>query len=74
MAKMTSAQAKAFRERWHAVGLAEAEEHRTASVALRWQQLNTLWRMAVALGLLPTETEGVQEVRARWVRLKEHCV
>ena len=26
--------------------------------------------MAVALDLLPAEAEGVQEVRARWVRLK----
>ncbi len=74
MAKMTRAQAKAFRDRWHVVGLAEAEERRHASLRLRWQQLNALWRMAVTLGLLPTEAEGVQDARKRWVTLKERCV
>jgi hypothetical protein len=73
MRKMTSTQAKAFRNRWQAVSTAEMEERREASLELRWRQLNALWRLAAGLGLLPEEAEGVQEVRERWVRLKEDC-
>jgi len=71
MPEITSAQAKAFRDRWQAVAAAEAEERKRISVGLRWQQLNALWRLAVGLGLLPTEPEGVQEVQERWAKLKE---
>lgn len=47
-----------------------AEERRTASLELRWQQLNTAYAMAKGLGLLredPSEA-GVFE---RWAKLKE---
>ncbi|MBO9361657.1 MAG: hypothetical protein J7452_05585 [Thermoflexus sp.] len=67
---MTRAQARRFRDRWRAVGLIEAMEHRVSSAGLRWQQLNALWRMAIGLGLPLTEAEGAQEVRERWIRLK----
>jgi len=40
-----------FRDRWKAVAAVEAEEQKTASIELRWQQLNSILRMAIGLGL-----------------------
>ncbi len=74
MAGMTSAQAKAFRDRWQAVNAVEMEERRRSSIELRWRQLNALWCLAAGLGLLPGEAEGVREVRERWARLKGHSL
>ena len=53
--------AQQFRERWQAV---EAQEQQTAFIALRWQQLNAIWRLAVGLGLpLEEPDEQVEAVR-----------
>lgn len=72
MRGMTPSQARAFRDRWHAVAAAEAEEHRSASLLLRWEQMNALHRLGVALRLTPRST-GDQEkiVWERWAKLKE---
>jgi hypothetical protein len=60
-----------FRERWQAVAAVEAEEQRTASIALRWQQLNAILRLAIGLGLPLAESDKEEEiVRQRWARLK----
>jgi hypothetical protein len=60
-----------FRARWQAVAAVEAEEQRTASIALRWQQLNAIWRLAVGLGLQLSEPdEQMEAVCQRWVKLK----
>ena len=72
MPTITHAQAKAFRDRWYIVTAAEIEERRRSSLELRWRQLNALWRLAVGLKLLTAESDRGQEVRERWVRLKEH--
>lgn len=64
---------QAFRERWQAVEAIETQEQRNASVQLRWQQLESLWRMAKGLGLLRPEAEPDQEtmtVYRRWAKLK----
>ncbi len=63
---------KEFRERWQAVAAVELEEQRQASIDLRWQQLNSILRLAIGLGLkLPVESdEEVEVVRQRWVKLK----
>jgi len=62
---------KKFRERWQAVAAIEAEEQRSASVALRWQQTNAILRMAIDLGLSLEEVdESGQTVYHRWAQLK----
>jgi hypothetical protein len=68
---MNNQLAKEFRERWQAVEAVEAEEQRTASVALRWQQTNAILRLAIGLGL-PLMESGEEEevVRRRWAKLK----
>jgi hypothetical protein len=61
---------KVYRTRWAEVDAVVTEERRTASLELRWQQLNTAFAMAKGLALLredPTEA-GVFE---RWAKLKE---
>lgn len=60
----------AYQAHWAEVETVVAEERRTASLELRWQQLNTAYAMAKGLGLLredPSEA-GVFE---RWAKLKE---
>ena len=61
---------RAYQARWADVEAFVAEERRTASLELRWQQLNAAYAMALGLGLLqedPSEA-GVFE---RWAKLKE---
>jgi hypothetical protein len=68
---MNNQLAKEFRERWQAVAAIEAEEQRTASVALRWQQTNAILRLAMGLGLPLMESDEEEEVvRQRWAKLK----
>ena len=61
---------KEFRERWQAVEAVEAEEQRTASVALRWQQTNAILRLAIGLGLPMMESDEEEVFRQRWAKLK----
>ena len=64
---------KAYQARWAEVDAVITEERRTASVELRWRQLNAAYAMALGLGLRqenPSET-GVFE---RWAKLKEKVV
>ncbi|MFQ5812166.1 MAG: hypothetical protein ACE5I2_03085 [Anaerolineae bacterium] len=59
-----------FRDRWQAVAALEREEQREASVALRWQQLNAILRLAMSLGLPPREQFEEETVRQRWAKLR----
>jgi hypothetical protein len=59
-----------FRERCKAVAAIEAEEQRTASVEVRWQQLNSILRLAIGLGLTHTGSADEDIVYQRWARLK----
>ena len=64
---------KAYQARWAEVEATVESERRSAPIELRWQQLNTAYAMARALGLLcadPSEA-GVFE---RWAKLKEKAV
>ena len=61
---------KQFRKRWQAVAALEREEQREASVALRWQQLNAILRLAIGLGLPLREQFEEDIVRQRWAKLK----
>jgi len=65
-------EAKEFRERWLAVAAIEAEEQRAAPIALRWQQTNAIFRLAVGLGLPLAEEDNaeIEAVRRRWALLK----
>ncbi len=64
--------AKEFRERWQAVAAVEAEEQRSASMALKLKQLDAILRLAIGLGLpLEKSEEEIALVRQRWMKLKE---
>lgn len=62
-----------YRTRWVEVDAVVAEERRTASIELRWQQLNAAYAMAIGLGLRQEDTSEVG-VFERWVKLKEKAV
>ena len=69
---MDREQVRAFRDRWQAVAEVEREERRTASMALRWRQLNAVMRLARGLGLDARQMDDGEEiVWQRWARLKE---
>ena len=60
----------AYRARWAAVEAVHQVELRTATMELRWRQLNAAYGLARALGLLrPDPSEA--EVLERWAQLKE---
>jgi hypothetical protein len=68
---MSDQMMKSFRERWQAVAAIEAEEQRLAPVTLRWQQTNSILRLAIGLGLpLEEADESEQMVYHRWAQLK----
>ena len=69
---MNSQLAKEFRERWQAVAAVEVKERKDASITLRWQQTNTIFRLAMDLGLSLAEedSEEIEAVRRRWALLK----
>ena len=60
---------KAYQARWSEVEAVVKKERQTASLELRWRQLNTAYALAKSLGIIepdPSET-GVFE---RWAKLK----
>ncbi|MEW5987091.1 MAG: hypothetical protein AB1791_10695 [Chloroflexota bacterium] len=71
-AKVTRQEPEAFRARWQAVEAITLAEQRSASIAMRWQQLNAIYQLGEALGLLAGLAADRQEevVRQRWCRLK----
>ena len=67
---MTKEQAQEYRARWEAVKAVEIAEQRASTIERRWQQLNAIWELALALGLPRRERKGLEVVRARWAKLK----
>ena len=61
---------RAYQEHWPAVEEIQAEERRSASLELRWRQLNAAYGMAKGLGLLQPDLSEM-EVFERWAKLKE---
>ena len=61
---------KASFTRWQAVAEVERQELQTATLELRWQQLNAVIGMAVGLGVFQP-AEDVIEVFQQWAKLKE---
>jgi len=51
-----------FRDRWQAVPAIEEQEQKSASIALRWQQLNSIFDMATGLGLSVNESNEADEI------------
>ena len=62
---------KAYLARWQAVEEIERQELQSATIELRWQQLNAVIGMAIGLGIYET-TEDEIEVFQRWAKLKEN--
>ena len=61
----------AYRQRWQAVAAIETAEQQAATPAERWQQLNALLRLAMALEIpLVQEDSLVDECRQRWQKLR----
>ncbi|MBN1451608.1 MAG: hypothetical protein JW963_11385 [Anaerolineales bacterium] len=60
---------KAYQARWAEVETVVKEERRTASLELRWHQLNAAYAMAKSLGITKPDLSeaGVFE---RWAKLK----
>lgn len=61
---------KAYRDRWIAVEAVVNEKRRTASLELRWRQLNSAVAIAKGLGLFHSDPSEM-EVFTRWAKLKE---
>jgi hypothetical protein len=67
---LTKPEADAFRDRWQRVNSREAEELRSTSLDVKWQQFNTLLRWPKGFGWAAALAEGEAEVRQRWARLR----
>lgn len=61
---------RAYQAGWAEVEAVVAEERRTASIELRWRQLNAAYAMAIGLGLR-REDSSESIVFERWAKLKE---
>ena len=61
---------KTYQARWAEVDAIVEEERRTASLELRWRQLNSAYAMAIGLGL-HQEDPSENGVFERWAKLKE---
>ena len=60
------------RSRWDAVAAIETAEQRAATLALRWQQLNAISGLLMALGVALAETDRQEDaVRQRFAKLRE---
>ncbi len=64
---------KAYQQRWAMVDEIKKEEQRSASMRLRWQQLNAAYGLAKGLGLLQPDPSEL-EVFQRWANLKENLL
>jgi hypothetical protein len=60
-----------YLQRWRAVREIELQEMAGSSFDLRWQQLNALFNLASALGILTARDEDQEnQYIERWARLK----
>ena len=61
---------QAYQARWKAVEEVQMEKRRTASLELRWRQLNAAYGLAKGLGFLRPDPNE-REVFIRWAMLKD---
>lgn len=71
MKSMTQEEAREFRARWHLVSQTIAEEIRNALPETRLQQLRTIFASAHAIFQTRRSVSEEQEVRNRWLKLKQ---
>lgn len=58
---------KNFRDRWRLVEEIETQEQQSATIAERWQQLNTIFGIGKSLGILGSDDpEEELVIRKRW--------
>jgi hypothetical protein len=63
---------KIFRDRWRSVEEIETREQRSATIAERWQQLNTIFSLGKGLGILGSDDpEEELIIRKRWQTLQK---
>jgi hypothetical protein len=62
---------RAYKERWQAVEAIERQERSQQSIQLRWLQLNSLYNLAVGLGLTLDPHQDELGVWQRWAKIKE---
>jgi hypothetical protein len=67
---LTRLEAKAFARRWQRINEAEIEELRAATLEQKLRQLAALMASVDAMGWREALSDGVQEVRDRWRRLR----
>lgn len=72
---MTKREAREYRKRWRLVNRVLEEELRRTPIAVKFQQMDAAYRMAVGFGFLQKmkqlKHDTEEEVRRRWLRLKE---
>jgi hypothetical protein len=61
---------RAYKKHWEQVTIMQNQEKRSASLELRWQQLNAAYSMAKGLNLIQSEPSEAG-VYQRWAKLKE---
>lgn len=60
-----------YRSRWDAVTQIETEEKQQETITQRWQRLNAMLQLSIALGIYEKmRNTDVEDVRARWIKLK----
>ena len=63
---------RAYIERWKEVNTADTREQSMASIELRWQQFNSIYLLALSMGIITQEsTEENEEIMRRWNKLKD---
>jgi hypothetical protein len=70
---LTKTEARAFRLRWQLANAREEAELRSTGLEERWQQFNILLAWAHQFGWAAALSEGEEEVRQRWGRLRKAC-
>lgn len=68
--RITREQAVAWQQRWQRAEEAERHGLRTMSIELRWRQLVAMFDSARALGWATTDETEIEQVRARWAKLR----
>jgi hypothetical protein len=71
--RMTKSEVMAFRTRWKMVKDAEEEELRFTPMNKKFDQLAILMISAKKLGWSKALTEGENQVRNRWNKLRRSC-
>jgi hypothetical protein len=68
--RISKEQAATFRQRWVLVEEAERRELRSSSAELRFRQLVSMFDSARGLGWATTDESEIDQVRARWAKLR----